>query len=678
VVIYLMACVFVGVAVWAFIAWKRQGKNALPYAIWASALAVIDLAVAALAGMRRGESGRLSEEERQRVTALTVLGVLGLATATLGLTLPFAYPEVFGGQLRTWRENMSTVLLCGLLLLGGLLVLIFGLQMARQLAGAYPNLRRAAALYNAAAGTVMLAVVLVLGNLISYIDFGAFKSLNASYDWTSSHLYTLSDQSKQVLADLKQPVKVYVIGTRGDLLTPEVETLLENCRAVTPLITWEVVSRDLQRREYAELESKYSIPSEGQGLLVVYGEGEGASHEFVRRSELFENAAMTREGGTRFQFKGESALVSAIKYLAENRTKAVVYFTQGHGEPAFGGPATPFARQGLSVLKDDLEKRRYEAKPLRLGPGVTVPENADVVVVVAPQVEMPAKVTAVLSDYLHGTGRKGKGRLVVLLPPSADVDGREIRTGLEPLLAEFNVKVGHDRVLTVMGEGDGKGAPLVAIAITNPESSNPIARAFLRFRGGGLVSPRFFRLDDARTVRRAAAAPGAVFTADEIMIVPAQMEDFWVEENVKADPRALYRELMKPDNLPKLKAKLAAESAPVAVAVSEGAAPPIMPGHPPVGGESDPRLVVFGDASWLGDESLSGADHALNLDLFTSTLAWLRKKADIGVSAEAKERKEYRLQVPPGGGTRLILMPITVALLCILMLGGAVWVVRRR
>jgi hypothetical protein len=668
--IYALACAFLAISVAAFFAWQRWGKATLAYAVWGAVVGVLTFIIAALTTLVRRDAGRWSDEERQRVVALALLGVFGFALAALGLTLPFAYPDVFGGPLSKWRENLGTVASCAGLLLVGLFVLVVGLTMGRQLAAAYANLRRAVAFYNAVTGTLLLVVVLILVNLMSYISFAPFKALGATYDWTSSHLYSLSDASKQVLAGLKEPVKIYAIGTRNDLLTPEIETLLENCRAVTPLVSWESVSRDLQRREFAELDAKYQIPGDGLGLLVVYGTGDKPSHEFVRRSDLFENESTRPGEPVRFSFKGESALINVIKYLSENKTRANVYFTQGHGEPDLSGMGRGGGRQGLFTLKDDLEKRKYDVKPLKLGLTPAVPADADVVVMVAPQRELGAPVIAALRDYLRGTGRKDKGRLIVLMPPAANRLGTEVKTGLEPLLAEFSVNVGRDRVLTVLGEGGGRGAPFAAVAIPNPDSNNPIAKAFMQ---GGAVQP--FRFEDARSVAAAQGGPAGSFTAEEIFIVPPDF-GVWKETNLQADPMAVYRDLLK--DRARLEKTISQTGVPVAVAVTEGKAPPMMPGHPPIGGESEPRLVVYGDASWVDDQSMSGGRHYLNIDLFSSTLSWLRKKADIGVSAEAKERKEYRPQVPPGGGLRIIVLPITMGLLLVFMLGGAVWVVRRR
>src|SRR5262249_6196182 len=157
--------------------------------------------------------------------------------------------------------------------------------------------------------------------------------------------------------------------------------------------------------------------------------------------------------------------------------------------------------------------RNYDVRPLPLGPdATTVPDDADVVVVAAPRRELPAKAVESLRRFLRGTGRKDKGRLVVLMPPAADARGEPIRTGLEKLLAEDDTQVGETRVMAFMGVRP----PLTVIAMANPQVTNPIAQAFQDVSG--------FAFDDSREVRarRTPGGPGAAFTAEDILVVPDQ------------------------------------------------------------------------------------------------------------------------------------------------------------
>jgi hypothetical protein len=106
----------------------------------------------------------------------------------------------------------------------------------------------------------------------------------------------------------------------------------------------------------------------------------------------------------------------------------------------------------------------------------------------------------------------------------------------------------------------------------------------------------------------------------------------------------------------------------------------MMPGHPPIGGgDQQPRLIVFGDASWVTNRIINSQLGAYNYDLFSNCLSWLRERPDIGTEyAEGKIRPEYTLNAPPDVVSRLRWLPMGLMMLGLVGMGGAVWVVRRR
>ena len=80
-------------------------------------------------------------------------------------------------------------------------------------------------------------------------------------------------------------------------------------------------------------------------MVVVYGNvvdekpEPDATFTFVKESELYQAPPPSFDGSqpsNKFTFKGEAALTTAIDYLQGGKTKTVIYFTQGHGELAFG------------------------------------------------------------------------------------------------------------------------------------------------------------------------------------------------------------------------------------------------------------------------------------------------------------------------------------------------------
>jgi hypothetical protein len=643
--------------------------------IWGAALCVFVMIAGIAASVPRpGPVDLRAEADRLRILFLALAGGVGFATALLGLLLPFtdAYREKFAGGLEVWRQNPWILVRCGVALFGGLALMFAGLQLARSFERTQPSLRRLLYGYNAVLGSLLLLSVLGLFNVLAYVHLKPFSYLSQTFDWTSSGLYTLSDQDRGFLAnELKEPVEVVVIMPGNDLLTSEMETLLNNCRAITPLITWRISSRDINRSEFAQLAEKYALSGD-LGVLVLYGKEPNITSEFIKRNDLFETkGGFGAEEQTRFTFKGESALLNAIRYLNEGKAKATIYFTQGHDELKLDEMSNEFD-QGIGMLKGDLEKTNYQVKPLLLDRDTkAIPEDADVVVVARPLQTLEANAVKVLRDYLQGAGRKNKGRLFVLLDATPDRGGNQVQTGLEGLLAEYNVKVGNDRILCLREAAEGHDPLMLPGVVTNRRSANPIARAFAPENARSTP----FLFYDARTVAAGSANPGmpARANAEELMLVPANLL-IWAETDLKASPTALARDLLKNQDL--LEKKLSRVSLPVAVAVTEGGPTMMPPGHPNVGSESEPRLIVVGDASWITNRILN-ARSPYHLDLFTSCVSWLRgKTTSVGTSATGVDRQSFHLKTE--SSWRLVLLPIGLMVVAVLVLGSGVWVVRRR
>ena len=648
-----------------------------PVFAWALACAAVAGYVATARWVVRRDE-RTTEGERLRFRLLVLGGGLGLLTALLGLALPFTtYYETFSGGLKQWRENPAALVWTAAALFGGLTLTFVSLQLTRGVERTSSSMRQFLYGYNAVLTTLVLAIILGLVNVLAYSRVGPFNFFTTAFDWTTGGVYTLSDGSKNLLANLKQPVKVYVLLTREDRASDHVETLLSNCRAVTDQISWESLSRDLNRKAIAQLAEKYQIP-EAYGLLVVYGTEPNTTYDFIKYEDLVSEPGLNPRGGqasSKFTFKGENALVKSIVYLSEGKSKAVVYFTQGNGELDANDRGRGRDDSGIGALRDRVARANYDVKDLKLGLGTkAVPEDAAVVVVARPggfgQPMAPDAVQA-LRDYLAGTGRKNKGTLVVLLDVVAQRDGRMAATGLEALLAEYGVKANNDRVISVQTR-----PPTYVLGVANSRSNNPVAAAFSQ---GSL--PVVFGFDDVRTVTAAPAAPGGRFNA-ETLIQTIPGAPVWAETDLAADPVALVSKLRSGprEELIKKLTPGAENPLPLAVAVTEGGGPdPSMPpGHPSVGREGKPRLVVFGDAFWVTNGALAERTGDNNYELFSNCLSWLRERPDVGRQAPDKEREDYSLTLTEDQSSRVKLLPAGLMLAAVLGLAGGVWVVRRR
>ncbi len=618
---------------------------------------------------------QLSPGERLRLTLVSVGGLSGIVLALYALVLPFAnveYRDVFGGGFKEWRKHPEMLFWTGLPLIGGLLLAFGSLLLTSGLERSSAMARRLLYGYNAVLSGLLLLFIFLLVNILPYSGIAPFKALAQTSDWTSNQMYSLSQATKDRLASLDKPVKIYVLLSAADSLNNEVDTLLQNCREITNQVSSETLSPELNRIQVEELIKKNQMIN-GPGLLVIYGTAPDTSKEFIPRKDLFtESGGRGEEAPSRFVFKGEAALAKALTYVVEDKKKPIVYFTQDHGELEIEDLSHDRPDKGIGDAVRRLRDANYDVKALKFDPKKPiVPDDADLVVVARPLTEFsPAEVTA-LRNFAGGDSKK-KGKLFVLMGVVPTRDGKMAQTGLEPWLAEYGVQVGNDRLIAV---GDRPFFPPLnpaeLLVRAKPHSTNPIARAFAP-EGG---EPQRFIFFDARKVAPAQTPnPAARYTTEELLLVPAG-QLLVPEPDLNADPETAVSQLrMDPA---KANAMLLQESPAIAVTVSESKSPsPPVPGHEFMRGDSQPRMVVVGCANWATNYGLG--ERGANYDLLVSCVNWLRERPEIGVQAIAdKTRAEYRLP-PDVGGLRLLVMPAALILVCVVCLGTGVWIVRRR
>jgi len=646
----------------------------LPVMIWGGALALIFMG-AGVWYLLSEETGAWNAADATRLMVLTIGGLSGLVTVLMiGLALPyFEWWNVFIGGVESWRKEWWRVGITMLALFGGLALMFVSLQLARTDERSSPGLRRLLYGYNSVlTGLLVLAILIVL-NVLTYVPLPAWGSFfSKPGDWTASSLYTLSPASKNLLASIDQPLKIYVLLTKGDPFYSEVENLMGNCRAVNPRMEVEYVPPDLRRATAQELGRKYAL-TESMGVLVVYTTKEGRDeHEFIPRDDL---GTADRMSPDKFSFKGEDELMKKLRLLTEGKSRATVYFAQGDGELDLNDSSTAGPDRGLGILRDRLERANYQIKELALqNPTLDrIPEDAAIVVIARPARPLSSKALNALRSYMNPTSKDAKkGKLVILFDVVTGRDQNLVQTGLENFVQEFNVRVNNDRILAIRSD------PLQTIALANPNARNSLAQAFAG------ESPYVFT--DVRSLDIPSSQPNAPFnpcTAEALFLA--------VEQNILIelpplhnDPVSYLEGLLKGMEVDKekrkeLEAMLAKKPPAVAITVTQPSEPePSGDPHARLRGmKQEPRLVIFGDASWAANQGISRQNSG-RFELFVSILNWLRESPEIGKMADEKERKFYSLGATPEGIVRLEWLPGFLICLTIIGLGGGIWIVRRR
>lgn len=610
-------------------------------------------------------------------------GGIGVATTLLGMGLPFLnYAEIFGGGLVEWRKHPKELLLTTTLLLGGIILAFLSLIAAKGTERESVTMRRILYGANTLITTVLLFAILGLINVLSFVNLGRFDFFNSTFDYTESSLYTLSSGTKDLLQSLDQPVLVYMMIPESTLIGGESKTLLDNCKALAPkdAFAWQSVSRDRDQSELSKLEKKFQIP-DALGFLVVYGaEGGKQQHDFIPYDKLYSTPQRSMnpadESSSNFSYLGEDVLRKSIITLKEGKTESKLYFTSGNGELTIADTSSP-SLEGIGMITEQLAKTNYKTETLVFDSKLTtIPNDAEVVIIARPKTDPAPEAIQALREFLTRSVGGKKGKAVILLDTEKTRLGSKVTwtplPNLKALLAEFQVQVGDNQLI------NARLRPSTNLfAKTNESSRNKVAMAFNQ----SIMTN--FMLDSARTVspfpQNPSAPPRTAFQVEDVLLVPSGQLRVFTESDPSLDPGELVRDLLgRPEELVK---RLSQPFYSVGVFVSDpGTGVENVPGHERMATDAKPRLAVFGDASWISNKYFNSQYGENNYNLFYSTLSWLKDRADVGEKPKGSERKTYNLAMTAGSPefSRLKWMPLWLMLSSVGLLGGAVWVVRRR
>ncbi len=260
------------------------------------------------------------------------------------------------------------------------------------------------------------------------------------WDWTSQGLYTLSSATTETLHELDAPVDVIVFLAASDPLTVSVRNMLTAYGAETRQLHTRYVDPDRNPAEFLALQQKYGIVAgkaeDGRVVTdaaIVVSKGE--RHWYITNDDIV--AYDDDQGRARPQL--EQALTEAIRNVL-TRERTTICFSSGHQEISIedGGP------NGLGELRYRLDKNNYDVETLDLSgtKSDTKLEDCRVLVLAGPEVQVPEKTTARISNWF-----KAGGNVLLLANPILDEDNRIQPTGLEPLTRSAGIDLNADFIV---------------------------------------------------------------------------------------------------------------------------------------------------------------------------------------------------------------------------------------
>lgn len=232
---------------------------------------------------------------------------------------------------------------------------------------------------------------------------------NKSVDVTANKQFTLSDETKKVVGNLKQPVTLYYFDKTDQ---------------------YEHARDTLDRYKNLSNKIKVDYVDPDKNPLVARAEG---MHNY---GDIIVDNGVKKETATALteeQITG--AIVRDLKNGARNAC-----FVQGSGEHSLDDTG----REGYSTFKDALEKNNYKTRSISLIEKPDVPKDCNIVVVGGPKRDYLQPALDALKTYVQGGGR-----LIVNLDPVLNMPDQKLgdTPKLDELVQQWGVTPNNNVIL---------------------------------------------------------------------------------------------------------------------------------------------------------------------------------------------------------------------------------------
>jgi len=224
-------------------------------------------------------------------------------------------------------------------------------------------------------GTNTLVVTAVVLAILAMLNFLGYRH-SKRFDLTAEQLYSLSDQTRQMLKGLNQDVKIIKFDKQED---GALRDRMEEYESLTRRVTYQFIDPQQQ----PELAKQYGVTRLGE-VIAVSGS----------RTERLEDTE-------------EQDITNTILKVTRDKTKTVC-FVEGHGERSL----TSRDASGYGAVEGALKNENYEVKSVNLVSSNQVPSDCTVLVVAGPeQAFFPQEVSMITKFLDEG------GKVMLLLDP---------------------------------------------------------------------------------------------------------------------------------------------------------------------------------------------------------------------------------------------------------------------
>ncbi len=473
---------------------------------------------------------------------------------------------------------------------------------------------------------ILLGTLFVAG--LNYVAARHYVKWDASAGMGNS----LSPESAAYVRSLNAPVEIFVVISKGvgyskaDKIERDLRSLMERYVYASSSnkagkISVTFVNPQIETKAAQGLVERFG--NDIEDMVIV---ASGNNHKKIPIGDFYEESG---DGQTRV-FKGEQMVSSSLLNVSSGKVNKI-YFLKGHGEMSFRA-SDPM--RGLSELAGRLESRNYELAELDLSLTKRVPEDAGLLVIASPQLEILPREIEAIRKYLL----KDNGNVAIFL-------GMGSLCGLEEILFEWGMRA--DDMLILDNSGDYESSSGDLIVRTFPERAHDIVRYFIS-------SGAALQFGSTRPVREDLGAP----MDENLKLAPlffSARGTSWAEKSYqKAGVQKYDNDSDLPGPVPLGMAATRAAGSDLGVNIPGG------------------KLVVFGDDNFIANrwfERLGNSKLALN------TVGWMFDEDNV-LNIPPRSLKTYSLTLSVNDTSKLALRFMILPSL-VLLFGIAAYFVRK-
>lgn len=269
--------------------------------------------------------------------------------------------------------------------------------------------------YSSAMIVIVLAIVVIINMIV-----GRLPSKYIKFDLTNQQLYSISEDSKKVIKQIKDPITIYY------LVSSTAEDSNSNIAMLTEMLN-----------KYTELNSNIKVEKKDPALYPTFAEKYEADsntalivesskrYKVISGNDVFEQTYDYNTYEQTNTFNGEEVITSAINYVAAN-TIPKLYVLQGHKETELS-----------ETIQQVIERQSITVNELNLITEDTVPEDAACILINVPKADFTEAEAEKMIAYL----KNGGNALIITSYTNTDLPN------FDKVLNEYGVQLEKKMVL---------------------------------------------------------------------------------------------------------------------------------------------------------------------------------------------------------------------------------------